>query len=478
MPKSLLMMDPADDLTPSDLLYLVEAAAGLDRDRRLTLGKLLKGFLRSEFQGTGDDQMDELPWAQGQPSIAVPAWYNEYPSGTRKQGWLNLKELVGRVGNEAATWTLSIGSSSIDLSDIEGDLACRITGTPTASRTMTLSGTMPTDREALFWVGPSVLPFPCLIKHGATTLATLRGGELVRVHFSGGGSPLAEVINVPEITLQSAKVWGGTDTRILQLQDDTINSVFDVAAGGLLTEGVAGLQLPRRSTAILEAITGVHSPVRSHFLTHEHGGVFERIPVVGDTVSPWWLRVDRQRCRLQDKVDARAGAGSLTTAWKDLTVSEVHFPEFSSDSDALIPPGIPTELTVFLTMLATAGGSEGFETTRDNLEFQFVWAPAGAAENLVWPGEILSSTRFGSDGSNSTWVLRFHGIQAGILHVPQFPAMTGPDLDCWAGNFLPGGYIQARVKSGTATHSVVGGAWIDFNLRERLPKDYGYRESV
>lgn len=477
MPKSLLMMDPADDLTPSDLLYLVEAAAGLDRDRRLTLGKLLKGLLRVEFQGTGEDQLDDLPWAQGQPSVLVPAWYNEYPTGDRKQGWLNLKEIVNRVGREAATWTLSVGSTSVDLSDIEGDIAYRVVGTPTASRTLTLSGTLPSDREVIFWVSPSVLPFPCLIKHGATTLATLRGGEVVRVHFSGGGVPMAEVINAPEITLQSGKVWGGSDNRILQLQDDTINSLFDVVGGGVLLEGVAGVQLPRRTTAVLEAIPGVHSPVRSHFLTHEHGGLFERVPVVNDAVSPWWLRVDRHRCRLQDKPDARPGAGSLTTAWKDMAVSEVHFPQFGSDADALIPPGIPTELTVYLTLLATEGGTEGFETTRDNLEFQFVWAQSGEAENLVWPGELLSSTRFGAAGSDATWVLRFHGIQAGVLHVPRFPVITGPTLDCWAGNFLPGGYIQARVKAGTATHSAVGGAWIDFNIRERLPKDYGYRES-
>ena len=473
MSKSLPMLpeSAATDLADGDLLYTVRGAGGADRDRKITALALFQGLL------SGQISLGDIEWVRGQPSTYVPAWRTSYPGGELQQGWLNLVDLFAETQATAVNWDLS-DDLDYDVSDAKSGVLVRATGTPEHTSTLAITGTLRPGCDLLVFVGEATLPIACLVTVG-TLSATIHGGELVRVHWAVGGSPMVEVIGAPEITLQSAKTWGGSDTRVLSLQDDTINSIFDIVKGGALFEGVAGIQLPRRSTALLEAVAGVSYPVRSHFLAHEHGGVFERIPVLHDSVSPWWLRVDRQRCRLQDKADARAGAGSLTTAWKDLTVSEAHFPEFSSDSDALSPPGIPTELTVYLTLLATGGGgSEGFETTRDNLEFQFVWAQAGAPENLVWPGEILSSTRFGLGGSNSTWVLRFHGIQAGVLHVPQYPVVTGPNLDCWAGNFLPGGGIQARVKSGTATHSVVGGAWIDFNLRERLPKDYGYRESI
>lgn len=190
---------------------------------------------------------------------------------------------------------------------------------------------------------------------------------------------------------------------------------------------------------------------------------------------PWWLRTQRQQVRLQDKDTGRRTAQpTAITTWTDIAVSEEHTPEFGAEQAALIPPGVPVELDVFLTMVGGYAEVPGFGTTRDNIEFRFVWDQRGAANTLVWPGTILSSCRYGTGGSNTTWCLRFHGIQAGVLHVPQVPATfgTGP---YWIGNHLPGGYIQVRPKAGSMVQtSDVSGAWIDFKFRERLPRDYGF----
>jgi hypothetical protein len=138
----------------------------------------------------------------------------------------------------------------------------------------------------------------------------------------------------------------------------------------------------------------------------------------------------------------------------------------------MIPPGVPVDIDVYLTMLAATEDAPGFQTTRDNVEFRFVWDQAGAATNLVWPGTILSSMRYGTGGSNATWCLKFSGMQAGSLLVPQVPSLFGAG-NYWMGNFMPGGYIEVRVKVGSALHVAVGGAVLDFNVRERLTRDYG-----
>jgi len=474
MPKSIPMLPAQTAPTPLDLLYLVLATGGADRDRKLQLIDLLKAMLSSAFHNTTDG-LGEMPWEGGQPYTMVPAFRYTYPTGGLVQGFLNIADVFAESSMSVDTWTLSGGDSSYDCDDTRGGAVIRVTGVPTAVRSFNVTGELGTEKSIFFYVEAGPLAYPCLIQHEGTTVATVYGGELVRLHFAGGGMPFVEVVGAPEVTLQSAKVWGSADERHLDLIDDTINSVFRITEGGVRALGVAGVQMTRRSTAILEAIAGANPTSVAHYLPHTDGYLYERVPYINDSgaiAGYHWLRVGHREVRMHDKDVARAAAGSLTTTWKDLAVLEIQFAEFNTSEDFLGPPAIPTEFDMMLTVGPTAGGTHGFDGDRDDIRFRFKWT-----NGEVWEGQILSSTRWGTGGSYATWMVRFRGWRSDTngLVVPRLPLLG--DLT-WNGTCFPGGYVQASVASGSMTHAAVIGGLASIKLRERLSKDYGPAESV
>lgn len=474
MPKSIPMLSAQTAPKPLDLLYLVLAAGGAERDRKLELIDLLKAILSSAFHNT-DDGLGEVAWEGGQPYTMVPAFRYTYPTGTLVQGFLNLADVFAEASVSVDSWALDGGDSSYECDDTRGGAVIRVDGVPTAVRTFNVTGELGTEKSIFFYVGAGPLAYPCIIQHEGTTVATIYGGELVRLHFAGGGMPFVEVVGAPEVTLQSAKVWGFADERQLDLIDDTINSVFRITEGGVRALGVAGVQVRRRSTTLLEAIAGANPATVAHYLPHTDGYLYERVPYINDSgaiAGYHWLRVGHREVRYHDKDTARAGAGSLTTTWKDLAVLEIAYAEFGYSEETLGPPAMPTEFDMMLTVGPTAGGTHGFDGSRDNILFRFKWT-----NGAIWEGQILSSTRWGTGGSSATWVVRFRGWRSDTngLVVPTLP-LLGDDL--WNGNAFPGGYVQASVVSGSMTHAAVSGGVASVKLRERLPKDYGPVESA
>lgn len=473
MAKSLPMLPEQASPTPLDLLYLVLATGGSARDRKLKLIDLLKAMLSSAFSNSTDG-LGELEWNDGQPYTLVPAFRYTYPTGGLAQGFLNLADVFKEATQSVDTWPLTT-DSSYDCDDTRAGVFVRVTDAPTASRTYNITGELTTEKSIFFLVEQNPLAHECYIAHEGTTIATIHGGELVRVHFAGGGMPFVEIVGAPEITLQSAKVWGGADERHLDLLDDAITSVLRISEGGVRVGGKAGVQATRRSTALLDAIAGANPSGVAHYLPHTDGYLYERVPYINDSgaiAGYHWLRVGHREVRYTDKDTARAGAGSLTTTWKDLSVLEITFAEFGSYEETLGPPSLPTEFDMMLTVGPTAGGTHGFDGDRDDIVFQFKW-PHGE----IWEGQVLSSTRWGAGGSYATWVIRFRGWRSDTngLVVPVL-ALLGEDT--WNGNLFPGGYVQAKVVSGTMTHAAVFGGVASVKLRERLPKDYGPAESA
>lgn len=180
MPKSLPMLDPNVAPAPGDMLYTLKDTGLPDRDQRSTLMEVLQAYLSGAFEDLGT-----LAWDKGQPITNVPAWRPQYPSGDLEQGWLNLRDVLDPVSNVDLSWNITSESPVVALESYTQSIRVAVSGNSDSARTFTLTGTPRAGQEIWFFVGTANLTTPALIKHGTDTLATVRGGELVRVYTLG-----------------------------------------------------------------------------------------------------------------------------------------------------------------------------------------------------------------------------------------------------------------------------------------------------
>lgn len=192
MPKSIPMLDPNVAPAPGDMLYTVKDTGLPDRDQRSTLMEVLQAYLSGDFTDLG-----LLAWDKGQPITNVPAWRSQYPSGDLEQGWLNLRDVLDPVSNVDLSWNITTENPVVALESYTQSLRVAVSGNSASARTFTLTGTPRAGQEIWFFVGTANLTTPALIKHGTDTMATVRGGELVRVYTSGTAL-FAQVVGGPQ----------------------------------------------------------------------------------------------------------------------------------------------------------------------------------------------------------------------------------------------------------------------------------------
>lgn len=188
MTKSVPMLDLNESPSPEDLIYAVKDTGLPDRDRKLTLLGLLQAYLSDSFESLGT-----LDWDAGQPITHVPAWRSQYPSGDLEQGWLNLREVLDPVSSVGLAWNITSENPTVALGSYTQSIRVAVSGNSETTRTYTLTGTPRAGQEIWFFVGTANLTTPATIKHGTDTLATIKGGELVRVH-TVGTALVAEVV--------------------------------------------------------------------------------------------------------------------------------------------------------------------------------------------------------------------------------------------------------------------------------------------
>lgn len=192
MPKSLPMLDPNDAPAPGDLIYTVKDTGLPDRDQRSTLMGLLQAYLSGAFEDLGT-----LTWDEGQPITSVPAWRPRYPSGDLEQGWLNLRDVLDPVSNVDLSWNITSESPVVALESYTQSIRVAVSGNSASARSFTITGTPRAGQEIWFFIGTANLVTPATIKHGSDTLATVRGGELVRV-YTLGVDLVAQVVGGPQ----------------------------------------------------------------------------------------------------------------------------------------------------------------------------------------------------------------------------------------------------------------------------------------